>query len=203
MLCGHLDTVGVEGMIDPFVPRLRRGRLFGRGAQDMKSGVAAMIAAAAVLAQRGRVGRCWSRPSSTRNTRAWRAKRWRAWPADAAIVTEPTGLAVAVGHKGFAWLERCARGPAAHGSRPAEGRDAILRMGRVLMALELLDRELAVAASRSRWSAPDRCTPRSFTAAAIEQLSGSGDSAAGAPHRCPANRNRSQLAEAGGHPPQR
>src|SRR5712691_8304527 len=34
MLCGHLDTVGVEGMTDPFVPRVENGRLYGRGAQD-------------------------------------------------------------------------------------------------------------------------------------------------------------------------
>src|SRR5262245_25463087 len=50
MLCGHLDTVGIEGMADPFVPRIENGRLYGRGAQDMKGGVAAMIAAAGVLA---------------------------------------------------------------------------------------------------------------------------------------------------------
>src|SRR5262245_14540851 len=50
MLCGHLDTVGVEGMADAFVPRLENGRLYGRGAQDMKGGIAAMVAAAGVLA---------------------------------------------------------------------------------------------------------------------------------------------------------
>src|SRR6266536_1117300 len=43
MLCGHSDTVGVEGMSAPFDPVLRDGRLFGRGAQDMKGGVAAML----------------------------------------------------------------------------------------------------------------------------------------------------------------
>jgi acetylornithine deacetylase len=64
------------------------------------------------------------------------------WGADAGVVTEPTGLAIGVAHKGFAWLEIETHGCAAHGSRPADGRDAILRMGRVLARLEALDHEL-------------------------------------------------------------
>src|SRR5438067_8174840 len=66
-------------------------------------------------------------------------KRWR---ADAGVVTEPTDLAIAVGHKGFAWIEVDVFGRAAHGSRPAEGIDAIVRLGRVLARLEALDGEL-------------------------------------------------------------
>jgi acetylornithine deacetylase len=62
--------------------------------------------------------------------------------ADGAVVAEPTDLVVGVAHKGFAWLEVETRGRAAHGSRPIEGRDAILRMGRLLARLEGLDREL-------------------------------------------------------------
>src|SRR5688572_8251389 len=57
ILCGHLDTVGVEGMTDPFTPRVVDGRLYGRGAQDMKGGVAAMIAAAVDLARDWKRGR--------------------------------------------------------------------------------------------------------------------------------------------------
>jgi acetylornithine deacetylase len=66
----------------------------------------------------------------------------RDWTADAAVVTEPTDLQIGVAHKGFAWGRVETRGRAAHGSRPSEGRDAILRMGRVLARLEQLDREL-------------------------------------------------------------
>jgi acetylornithine deacetylase len=64
------------------------------------------------------------------------------WRADAAVVTEPTDLQIGIGHKGFAWVDVETRGRAAHGSRPKDGRDAILRMGRVLQRLETLDRTL-------------------------------------------------------------
>jgi acetylornithine deacetylase len=63
----------------------------------------------------------------------------KSWRADAAVVTEPTDLEIAVGHKGFAWVEVAVEGKAAHGSRPADGQDAILRLGRVLSRLEALD----------------------------------------------------------------
>ena len=100
-----------------------------------------------------------------------------AWRADAAVVTEPTDLQVGVAHKGFAWAEIRTRGRAAHGSRPADGRDAILRMGRVLHRLEQLDRDLRARAPHPligtaslhasmigggrEWSSyPDACTLR-------------------------------------------
>ena len=64
------------------------------------------------------------------------------WPTDGAVVTEPTDLAIATAHQGFSWVDVETYGRAAHGSRPADGRDAILRMGRVLAGLELIDRDL-------------------------------------------------------------
>jgi acetylornithine deacetylase len=143
MLCGHLDTVGVQGMADPFVARVSGGRVFGRGAQDMKGGIAAMISAAAVLSRSWTRGRLLVAVVVDEEHQSAGAEALvREWRADAAIVTEPTDLAMAIAHKGFAWFEIVTRGHAAHGSRPAEGRDAILRMGRVLGALERLDREL-------------------------------------------------------------
>jgi acetylornithine deacetylase len=144
MFCGHTDTVGVTGMIDPFAPVERDGRLYGRGAQDMKGGVAAMIAAAGAIAQKGFgsgrlvVAAVVDEEHSSIGADAL-VKNWR---ADAAIVTEPTDLAIAVGHKGFAWVAVDVAGRAAHGSRPAEGQDAILRLGRVLARLEALDTAL-------------------------------------------------------------
>jgi acetylornithine deacetylase len=143
MFCGHIDTVGVEGMTDPFSPRVAGDRVYGRGAQDMKGGVASMIAAAAGLARTWTRGRLIVAAVADEEHLSLGAEALvRTWRADMAIVTEPTDLRLAIGHKGFAWLEVEVRGRAAHGSRPQEGRDAIVHMGRVLSALEALDRDL-------------------------------------------------------------
>jgi acetylornithine deacetylase len=144
MLCGHLDTVGVEGMDAPFEPRVRDGRLYGRGAQDMKGGVAAMIDAVRVVAERGlERGKVIVAAVVDEEYASIGADAIAAgWAADAAVVTEPTDLQIGIGHKGFAWLEIETMGRAAHGSRPRDGRDAIFRMGRVLQRLETLDRTL-------------------------------------------------------------
>lgn len=145
MLCGHLDTVGVERMNSPFDPIERDGRLYGRGAGDMKGGVAAMIAAARSLVNSGamKAGRLIVAAVVDEEYASIGAESLvKTWGADAAVVTEPTDLIVSIGHKGFSWVEITIEGRAAHGSRPLEGRDAILRMGRVLSRLEKLDRHL-------------------------------------------------------------
>jgi acetylornithine deacetylase len=144
MLCGHIDTVGVEGMAAPFSPVVRDGRLYGRGAQDMKGGVAAMMEAARRVKDRWTAGRLVIACVCDEEFESIGAQALvTKWTADAAVVTEPTDLQVAVTHKGFVWIDIETRGRAAHGSRPADGRDAILRMGRVLARLEALDRDLA------------------------------------------------------------
>ena len=144
MFCGHMDTVGVEGMASPFTPLIRDGRLYGRGSQDMKGGIAAMVDAARVLKDRAPSrGRLIVAAVVDEEFASVGADALvREWRADAAVVTEPTDLQIGVGHKGFAWFDVETRGRAAHGSRPRDGRDAIFRMGRVLHRLEALDRDL-------------------------------------------------------------
>jgi acetylornithine deacetylase len=110
----------------------------------MKGGVAAMIDAARVVRERGlRRGRLIIAAVVDEEFASIGADALvKEWRADAAVVTEPTDLQIGVGHKGFAWFEIETAGRAAHGSRPKDGRDAIVRMGRVLSRLERLDREL-------------------------------------------------------------
>jgi acetylornithine deacetylase len=145
MFCGHTDTVGVAGMEQPFAPRIRDDRLYGRGSQDMKGGVAAMVDAARTLARNGGLaaGRLIvAAVIDEEHASAGADALVREWHADAAVITEPTALDIGIAHKGFQWVTVQTRGRAAHGSRPAEGRDAIMRMGRVLIALESLGRDL-------------------------------------------------------------
>jgi acetylornithine deacetylase len=149
LLVAHLDTVGAGDMAEPFTPREREGRLYGRGALDIKSGVAAVCAAAAALVQQKvrlrkplLLAAVVDEECNSIGTQAL-VKQVR---AEAAVVLEPTDLRLCIAHKGYAWLEVTTHGRAAHGSRPDQGRDAIVHMGRVLARLEALDAQLAVRA---------------------------------------------------------
>lgn len=141
LLNGHLDTVGVAGMEAPHEPRIESGRLYGRGAYDMKGAVAAiLLAAAQATGLRGDVIVTAVADEELASTgTAAVLERVR---ADAAIVVEPTDLRLAVAHRGFVGFELETAGVAAHGSRPDLGVDAIVKMGPVLVGLEELDERL-------------------------------------------------------------
>ncbi len=145
MLNAHMDTVGVAGMDNPFTPQIRDGRLFGRGAQDMKGSLAACLAAIkavqdADLHLRGDLllAAVADEEYASIGTQAVIQKV----QVDAAIVTEPTDLQIGMAHRGFAWLEVETLGKAAHGSRWQEGIDANRMMGHVLLSLDALEQEL-------------------------------------------------------------
>jgi acetylornithine deacetylase len=145
MLNAHMDTVGVAGMAEPFSGAIRDGKLFGRGAYDMKGSLAAMLGAAKALADakapfNGSL--LIAGVADEENASMGTADLIPRYDVDAAIVTEPTHLDVCLAHKGFAWIEVTTEGRAAHGSRPDLGVDANLAMGKVLSRLSDLEREL-------------------------------------------------------------
>ena len=143
MVNAHMDTVGYAGMERPLEPVIENNRLYGRGANDMKGSLAAMMLAGAALAQQPLAGdiiltAVVDEEYASIGTQAV-VDRYR---ADAAIVTEETNLNVCIAHKGFAWIEIETRGVAAHGSRPHQGVDAIAKMGPIITGIAELDQRL-------------------------------------------------------------
>ena len=154
MLNAHFDTVGVEGMSEPFSAAIRDGKLYGRGAYDMKGSLAAQMAAIKALAESGAKLRgdvvlaavADEEYGSLGTTAVIEHVK-----TDAAIVTEPTSCDICLAHKGYLWIEVETTGRAAHGSRFELGVDANMRMGRFLAELEKLEREGRAHQRGDRW----------------------------------------------------
>lgn len=145
LLNGHMDTVGVAGMPDAHQPRLDReaGRLYGRGAYDMKGGIAACMLAIAEAKKRGLHGDViFTGVIDEEYASAGTMELAGRFHADGAIVAEFTELQLILAHRGFVWLEVETIGKAAHGSRPDLGVDAIAKMGKVITEIDRLDQQL-------------------------------------------------------------
>ncbi len=161
MFEAHQDTVPVDGMaIPPWTPEIRGGRVYGRGACDIKGGMACMLTALSRLAEERPAGRptivmaCsvneeYGFGGAPRMSELWAdAAGFLPRAPDAVIVAEPTGLDVVVAHKGAARWRCHARGRAAHSSAPSAGDNAFYRMARVLSALERYARDVAPTLGR-------------------------------------------------------
>jgi len=145
MLNAHYDTVGVDNMEAPFAATVRDGKLFGRGAYDMKGSLVACLAAAKALVDaKIQLGGdlLIAAVADEEYASLGTADLLEHYAPDAAIVTEPTELEICVAHKGFIWLAVETLGRAAHGSRFDLGIDANMRMGRFLAELDLLEQTL-------------------------------------------------------------
>ncbi|MDA0171886.1 M20/M25/M40 family metallo-hydrolase [Solirubrobacter taibaiensis] len=153
---GHLDTVGAGGMVDPFVPRIEDGRMYGRGTCDMKAGVAAcVVAAEAVPEANVMLTLVADEENDSLGTLAVLEHLGTDLPA-ACVVAEPTWMELAGSHRGFSVVEVELRGRAAHSSRPHDGDNAIDHLGRLLHAVELPLMATLVRGGSALYTIPDR-----------------------------------------------
>jgi acetylornithine deacetylase len=148
VLNGHLDTVPVEGMPAPFVPRIEGSRLYGRGASDMKAGVAGLLVAAEDLAARDAPGRLVvalvaDEEDGSTGAEAVLAELERiAGRPGVCLIAEPTWLDLASAHRGYEVVRVELTGRAAHSSQPDEGADVVPVVARLLAAVVTRDDEL-------------------------------------------------------------
>lgn len=139
ILNGHLDVVA--GRAEQFVPRERDGRLYGRGAADMKGGVAALLAVMARLRRQPVPARVKLQLVADEETGGANGTGYlveTGETGDFVICAEPTNLAIAVQAKGILQVDLTAVGRAAHGSRPWEGENAIIKAYRLLAQINSL-----------------------------------------------------------------
>jgi acetylornithine deacetylase len=143
MLNAHLDTVGTASMAAPFEPRFGAGRVTGRGSLDMKSSIAACLLVLERLRDARLAGDLlFAAVADEEHASVGTREVLERFSADAAIVTEPSGLDVCVAHRGFTVYEVTVRGLASHTSRPDLGANAVSAMGRVLSGIAGFDEEL-------------------------------------------------------------
>lgn len=148
VLNGHLDTVGVEGMTEPFTARITSDRLYGRGASDMKGGVAGLVVAAERLAAADAPGLIVVALVADEEDASLGAEAvlqdltGRDVAMDLCLIGEPTWLDLAGAHRGFAVVDVSLSGRAAHSSQPAEGVDTVAPLGELLVGIAAADRAI-------------------------------------------------------------
>ena len=145
MLNGHMDVVPpgdlAEWKSDPFSCRISAGRVFGRGATDMKGGLAVQMHAMASLADRSDCALMLAAVSDEETGGSHGAKHLAGrYAPDLVLIAEPTSGAVVLGEKGILSLEMTVRGRTAHASRPSKGRNAITAMSEKLASLSNITR---------------------------------------------------------------
>jgi acetylornithine deacetylase len=142
VLNGHLDTVGVTGMPEPFTPRVEGDRLCGRGAADMKGGVAALVVAAERLVAAGAPVRpVLALVADEEDAGLGSEAVIEALPGlgirpDACLIAEPTDVALSRTLRGFAVVRVTFAGRAAHSSQAELGVNAVTALGRLLHAVD-------------------------------------------------------------------
>ena len=162
-LNGHYDVVpaGAGWTLDPFGGEIRDGRIYGRGACDMKARIAAAVYAAEAIRRAGihlagsiEISATPDEESGGFAGVAYLAKQGRlvASRVDYAIIPEPLNVdRVCIGHRGVYWFEIETRGRIGHGSMPFLGVSAIEHMG---VVLEHLRRDLMPALARRTTAVP-------------------------------------------------
>ena len=152
VLCGHLDTVACGDSraweLPPLSGELRDGRMYGRGAADMKGGVTAMLLTAEYfLNRREELKRpiffCFTADEENQGIGA-RALAEHPWMKEAAelLICEPTGSQIGCCEKGALWVRLTARGRSAHGSAPEKGVNALAQLVELCGMAEKAIREL-------------------------------------------------------------
>ena len=174
LLDAHQDTVPIDGMtIPPFESTEQDGRIYGRGACDVKGGLASMLSAFARIVRES--------PSQSSNVMMsctideesttlgilaladWLVSDDCPLPRpDVAIIAEPTELDVVVAHRGAVRWRIHTHGRACHSSKPDEGENAVYRMAKVLNCLE----EYAAGLSQTHTPHP-LCGPATFSVGLI------------------------------------
>ncbi len=163
MLNAHMDTVDVTHMKDPFSARIDDGKLYGRGAQDMKASIAAILSMAKRIRDnnvsfKGDIILSFVADEEYNSIGTEHALK--KYHTDGAIVTEPTDLNICIAHQGFGLFEFTTQGRAAHGGLPEEGIDANMHMAAVMQELSLMRDQLKETQSHPLLGRPSVHIPR-------------------------------------------